>query len=143
MKLPASRATNWSPRFWSSGISGARRAARICSRVQVLAAGHLCDGLVTVFSPMGLNEDAVDLFEVHDAVLVADGFDERTQAEIAGAAQQAFAGTHDQGQRFGREGVMCWAGGNEPICDPARNGRADSCRGWNGLERCNVPRPIA
>ena len=59
---------------------------------------------------MGLDEDAVDLFEVHDAGLVADGFDERTQAEIAGAAQQAFTGTDDQGQGFGREGVVAQAG---------------------------------
>ena len=33
-KLPASRSSSWRPRFWSSGASGARRAARICSRVQ-------------------------------------------------------------------------------------------------------------
>jgi hypothetical protein len=55
---------------------------------------------------MGLDEDAVDLFEVHDAGLVADRFDERTQAEIAAAAQQAFAGTDNKGQSLGSEGVV-------------------------------------
>ena len=44
---------------------------------------------------MRLNEDMVDLFEVHDAGLVADGFDECAEAQVAGAAQQAFAGAHD------------------------------------------------
>jgi hypothetical protein len=77
-----------SPRCRSSGVSGANRAERICSRL------HLClgEGLVTVFSPVGLDEDAVDLFEVHDAGLVTDGFDERSQTQVAGAAQQAFDG---------------------------------------------------
>ena len=59
---------------------------------------------------MRLNEDAVDLFAVHDAGLVPDGFDERAQTQVAGSAQQAFAGTNDQGQGFGREGVMAQAG---------------------------------
>ena len=59
---------------------------------------------------MGLDEDAVDLFEVHDAGLVADGFDERTQAQVAGAAQESFAGADDQGQRFRGEGVVAQAG---------------------------------
>ena len=59
---------------------------------------------------MGLNEDAVDLFKVHDAGLVADGFDERTQAQVAGAAQEAFAGADDEGQGFGGEGVVTQTG---------------------------------
>ena len=66
--------------------------------------------MVTVFSPVGLNEDVVDLFEVHDAGLVADGFDERAQTQVAGAAQQAFAGTDDERQCFGREGVVTETG---------------------------------
>jgi hypothetical protein len=40
---------------------------RICSRVQWVL---LQERLVTVFSPVGLNEDAIDLLEVHDAVLI-------------------------------------------------------------------------
>ena len=55
---------------------------------------------------MGLDKNAVDLFEIHDAGLVTDGFDERAQTQVAGAAQQTFAGTNDERQRFGREGVM-------------------------------------
>ena len=66
---------------------------------------------------MGLDEDAVDLFEVHDAGLVADGFDERAQAQVAGAAQQAFAGADDEGQGFGREGVVAQAGAVELVED--------------------------
>src|ERR1017187_6306311 len=98
---------NWSPRFWSSGTSGASRAARICSRVQRV---DLSEGLVTVFPPMGLDEDAVDLFEVYNAGLVADGFDERTQAQVAGPTQQSFAGTDNEGEGFWGEGVVPQAG---------------------------------
>src|SRR5512139_1915210 len=92
-KLPASRSTSGRPRRWSSGTRGAMRAARICSRVQrgAAACADLGDGLITVFPPVGLDEDAVDLLEIHDAGLVAHGFDERAQAEVAGATQQAFA----------------------------------------------------
>jgi hypothetical protein len=35
---------------------------------------------------VGLDKDAINLLEVHDAGLVADGLDERTQTQIAGAA---------------------------------------------------------
>ena len=38
-----------------------------------------------------------------------DGFNERTHTEIAGAAQQSFAGAGDEDQRFGREGVVAQA----------------------------------
>jgi hypothetical protein len=62
---------------------------------------------------MRLNEDAVDLLEIHDAGLVSDGFDERAEAQVAGAAQQTFAGAHDQGQGFGREGVVAETGAVE------------------------------
>jgi len=61
---------------------------------------------------MGLDEDAVDLFEVHDAGLVAHGFDEAADAQVAGATQQAFAGADDQCECFGREGVVTQAKGN-------------------------------
>ena len=50
---------------------------------------------------MGLDEHTVDLLEIHDAGLIPHGFDERAEAEIAGAAQQSLAGAHDEGQRFG------------------------------------------
>ena len=37
---------------------------------------------------MGLGEDTVDLFEIHDAGLVAHGFNERPRTKIVGAAQE-------------------------------------------------------
>lgn len=83
MKLSASRAMSWRPRFSKIGINGANHAERICSRDQ---RGPLSEGLVTVFSPMRLNEDTVDLLEVHDAGLVADGFDEGAETQVAGPA---------------------------------------------------------
>src|SRR5438552_1015009 len=74
-KLPASFSMSCSPRFCNKGTSGTCRAARICSRVQHgdgLAEG----GGVTVFPPIRLNEDAVDLLEIHDTGLIAHRFDE-------------------------------------------------------------------
>ena len=59
----------------------------------------------------------VDLLEVHDAGLVADGFDERTQTQVAGAAQEAFAGTDDERQRFRGEGIVTEAGAIQLIQD--------------------------
>lgn len=35
---------------------------------------------------MRLNEDAIDLLEIHDAGLVSHGFDERALTQVAGAA---------------------------------------------------------
>jgi hypothetical protein len=59
---------------------------------------------------MGLNEDAVDLFEIDGAGLVADGFDQGTQTEIAGSTQESCARANDQGQDFLGEGVVAQAG---------------------------------
>jgi hypothetical protein len=42
-----------------------------------------------------LEQDAVDVFEIEDAGLVAHGFDECAQTQIAGAAQESFAGADD------------------------------------------------
>ena len=77
---------------------------------------------------MGLDEDAVDLFEVHDAGLVADGFDERAQTQVAGAAQQAFAGADDEGQGFGGEGVVAQAGAVELVQDERFDGFGSQAR---------------
>jgi len=71
---------------------------------------------------MGLNENAVDLFEVHNAGLVADSFDEGSQAEIAGASQQAFAGADDEHEGFGGERVVTQAGPVELIQDELLDG---------------------
>jgi hypothetical protein len=72
-KLSAGRSTSWRPRRWSSGASGAMRAARICSRDRRLV---LRERLAAVISPVGLNEDAVDLFELDGADLAAHRFDQ-------------------------------------------------------------------
>jgi len=66
---------------------------------------------------MGLDEHPVDLFEIHDAGLVTHGLDERAETQVAGAAQQPFAGAHNEGQRFGRKGVVTQAGAIELIQD--------------------------
>ena len=58
---------------------------------------------------MGLDEDAVHLLEIDGADLIADGFDEGGQAEVAGAAQEPFAGAHEQCQGFGGEDVVAEA----------------------------------
>jgi hypothetical protein len=58
---------------------------------------------------MGLNENAVDLFEIDDAGLVADGLNERAQAKIAGAAQHTFAGADNEGKGLGRKAVVTQA----------------------------------
>ena len=49
-------------------------------------------------SSNGLNEHAVDLFEIDDAGLVAHGLDQGGEAEVSGPAQDSFAGSDDQGQ---------------------------------------------
>ncbi len=55
-------------------------------------------------------------------VWCADGFDEGTEAQVAGAAQQAFAGADNECQGFGREGVMAQAGPVELVEDELFDG---------------------
>ena len=68
-----------------------------------------------VFSPVGLEQDAVDLFQIHDAGLVADGFQQRAEAEVAGATQEAFAATDDEREGVGAEGVVAEAAAIELV----------------------------
>ena len=70
----------------------------------------------------------VDLFEVHDAGLVADRLDERAEAQVAGAAQEALAGADDQGQGFRGEGVVAQAGAVELVEDEALDGFGSQAR---------------
>ncbi len=77
---------------------------------------------------MGLEEDAVDLFEVDGAGLVAHGFDERAQAQVAGAAQEAFAGADDEREGFGGEGVVAQAGAVELVEDELFDGFGTQAR---------------
>ena len=86
------------------------RAARICSRDQRLG---LRERLVAVISPVGLNEDAVDLLEIDGADLVAHRFDQRAEAQIAGAPQQAFGGADEESQGLRAESVVAQAGAVE------------------------------
>lgn len=68
-----------------------------------------------VFSPVGLNEDAVDLFEIDGAGLVPDGFDEGADGEVAGAAEDSVPGAHDESEGLGGERVMAKAAAVELI----------------------------
>src|SRR6266404_9109025 len=120
-KLPASHWMSWSLRFCSSGTRTAWRAALICSRVQ-RGETALGDGVVTVFPPVGLEEHPIDLLEIDDTGLVAHRFDERTEAEVACAAQEPFAGADDEGQCFGTKRVVTQAGAVELAEDEGFNG---------------------
>jgi hypothetical protein len=55
-----------------------------------------------------LEQDAVDLLRADDAGVVPHGFEERTDAEVASVAQDAFAGAHDKA-----EGVVVEGGVSE------------------------------
>jgi hypothetical protein len=69
-----------------------------------------------------LDEDAVDLLQVGGAALVADGFEQGAEAEVFGAAQEALAGAHDQGEGAGREGVVAQAAAVELVEDEGFDG---------------------
>ena len=71
---------------------------------------------------MGLDEDAVDLLEINGADLVAHRFDQRAEAQIAGAPQQAFGGTDDEGQGLQAERVVAQAGSVELSQDEGLRG---------------------
>jgi hypothetical protein len=53
-----------------------------------------------------LDEETVDLLELDGADLVTHHFEQRTQAEIAGAAQEALARAPDASQRFLGKGIV-------------------------------------
>jgi hypothetical protein len=50
---------------------------------------------------VGLEQDAVDLFEIDDLDAVTDGLEQGADAEVASAAQDAFAGADNEIERFG------------------------------------------
>src|SRR5580693_350837 len=64
---------------------------------------------VRLLLPMGLHENAVDVVDVDDLVSGADGLDQATDAEIAGLAQHAIGGTHDEVDGGLSEGVVAEA----------------------------------
>ena len=55
---------------------------------------------------MRLQQDAVDLLEVDGADAVANGLEERADAQVAGAAQVALGGADDEPERL-RRNVAC------------------------------------
>lgn len=59
---------------------------------------------------MGLDEHAVDLFQIDRADLVADGLDQRGYAEVFYPAQQPFARAQDEGECVGSERIVAEGG---------------------------------
>ena len=53
-----------------------------------------------------MQEDAVDLLQVDDFGAVADGLEQSAEAEILGAAQAAFGGAYDEGERVVGESAV-------------------------------------
>ena len=84
--------------------------------------------MVTVFSPMGLDEDTVDLLEVDDTGLVADGFDESAHAKVAGAAQETVTGAHDESESFGSKRVVAETGTVELVEEESLDGFGSQAR---------------
>ena len=55
---------------------------------------------------MGLHEDGVDLGKVDGFGLVANGFDEGSNAEVFDGAENAFGGPNDEVEGWFGEGVV-------------------------------------
>lgn len=68
-------------------------------------------------SPVGLVEDAVEVFNVDGFGLGADGFEHASEAEIFGGAEVAVAGFVDEVEGGFGEGVMGEAGAVELVVD--------------------------
>ena len=47
---------------------------------------------IGIVAPVGLEQDAVDLFEIDAFGLIADGFEQTGQTQVAGATQEAVGG---------------------------------------------------
>jgi len=62
-----------------------------------------------VFSPVRLQEDAVDLVEADDLLAVSDGFEHGGETEVADAPQNPFGGADDEGDGVFAEGVVAEA----------------------------------
>ena len=55
---------------------------------------------------MGLQEDAVDLFEIYRLRLITDGLHHGCDAEVSDASEDAFAGACDEGEGLVGECVV-------------------------------------
>ena len=62
-----------------------------------------------VFSPVRLQEDAVDLVEADDLLAVSDGFEHGGETEVADPPEDALGGADDQGDGVFAEGVVAEA----------------------------------
>jgi hypothetical protein len=84
--------------------------------------------VAVVVPPVGLHEHGVDLFEVNGLGLVANGFDERSDAEVFDGAQGAFGSAQDELDGILGEGgvgqggevellmdVVCEGGGSDSV----------------------------
>ncbi len=56
--------------------------------------------------PMGLEQDAIDVGQFDDFGGIADGFEEATDAQVAGTTQKTICGAGDEVERLGRERTM-------------------------------------
>ena len=61
---------------------------------------------VIFISPMGLQEDAVDLFECDGFGLIADGLQHGTDTEVPGLADDPVGGSGDEVEGLVGEGVV-------------------------------------
>jgi len=68
---------------------------------------------IGIVAPVGLEQDAVDLFEIDAFGLIADGFEQTGQTQVAGATQEAVGGADDEGEGFLGKGVVGEADGIE------------------------------
>ena len=57
--------------------------------------------LVSLLTPMALEQDVVDLREVDGLGAVSNGFEQSTEADVAQEAQDALGGAGDEGEASG------------------------------------------
>ena len=82
---------------------------------------------------MGLDEDTVDLLEVDDTGLVADGFDEGAHAKVARSAQETISGTHDESEGFVGKCVVAETGTVELVEEEGLDGFGSQARQKSGV----------
>ena len=70
-------------------------------------------GVVALFAPVRLQQDAIDLIEVDGLGAISDSLDEGAEAEVAYASQQALRRADDQRERLEREGRVRESGAVE------------------------------
>jgi hypothetical protein len=61
-------------------------------------------GEVDLLAPVGLEEDAIDLFEVDGLGAIADRLEQGAETEVFGASEDALARADDEAERVVGEG---------------------------------------